>query len=106
MPKDTKAAVVVAAPLPAVPSWAVLKADAGFQAWHASPYLRMMTAALRASYPFSAADQPHTMIHAAGAQQGWLEGLTAIDKFCTPDEKPDTAKEKKPPYAPATPTDD
>lgn len=85
------------APLPPTPRWETLKADAGFQAWQSSPYLRMMTAALRVAYPMSSAADPHAMIRDAGIISGWLGALGQIDEFCRPDEE-EKRETKSTPY--------
>jgi hypothetical protein len=91
-------------PLPVAPSWDELKADAAFQKWHASPYLRLMTAALRKAYPVSTAIEASCMIRDAGAIGGYLMALGTVDDFCLAEENV-TDKPKSVPYAASTPLD-
>lgn len=97
MPKDTPAKIAPPS-LPAAPSWEQLKANPEFLAWHKSPFLRLMTAALRATTPNSVAADPHAMIRDSGVLLGYLGALLTVDQFCEVKD-PATEKPKRAPYS-------
>lgn len=94
----TKPTPVEPPPLATVPTLEDLRANASFMDWHKQPFMRQMTAALRASSPISTAIDPHAMIRDGGVVSGWLSALNAIEIFCQPAPKQDD-KTKPIPYA-------
>jgi hypothetical protein len=98
MPKESKPAIVELSPLPAAPTWDELKANPEFLKWHKSPFLRLMTAALRVAVPMSGAIDPHSMIRDGGIAQGHMITLLMVDDFCNTKEQ-QGEKPKIPPYS-------
>jgi hypothetical protein len=104
MPEKQKPAKVTPPSLPPVPTLEELKSNAEFLAWHKSPFLRMMTAALRVAVPISGAIDPHSMIRDGGVAQGHMIALLMVDDFCQTKEQ-QGEKAKIPPYSTRQPID-
>jgi hypothetical protein len=85
-------------PLSPCPSWEELKANPEFKEWHGSPFLRMMTAALRENFPTSGATDPHVMINHGGQITGWLSALGVINSFCDVKQEGEKEAAKSIPY--------
>jgi hypothetical protein len=98
MPKESKPTPVIPPSLPPAPTLEELKANADFLAWHKSPFLRLMTAALRVAVPISGAIDPHSMIRDGGVAQGHMIALLMVDDFCQTKEQ-QGEKPKIPPYS-------